>query len=178
MSRYFKMSYRTLGENKELRDCIMYIGEYYGKNNDDSFKAGVNYLAKKVKGASKRSVRFMVYPKKIRNSQMDSWWFKKNSYSRVYDYIIFKMVYVLKKEKDINEKKKIIKLLSDLYQRVLLKDPRISKSFCGILVNKQNDMLRSATNRKEYEKEIQVIDGLIEGYESCGRRYDSYLSDL
>ena len=86
MSRFVKISYPSQSNevNEALKECIMYIGNHYGNNRDNLYKSGVDYLAKKVKGASKTAVRRMVYSKKIKNHAEREWHFRKKIYAKTY----------------------------------------------------------------------------------------------
>ena len=69
MLGYVKICYKTKEVNTPLKKCIMYIGKHYGKDNSNLFESGVTYLAKHVKGASKTSIRKMVYPNTVKGSE-------------------------------------------------------------------------------------------------------------
>lgn len=169
MSSYVKISYRTKGGNTELKKCIMFIGKFYGKNNTDLVKSGIEFLAKKVKGASKRSVKFMIYPKSIKNSESKQWNFKKCSYDRVYRFIIYKML------QKSDHRQEGLELLHSLYIELIQNQNNISKVVSDILVLEQKDLLEFAIDKPQYASSQKVIKKILACYEECDIRCKNYL---
>lgn len=167
MSVYFKISYKTKNVNSALKECIMYIGKYYGKNKegDDLYKSGKCFLSKKVKGASKISINRMVYPKSIKCSKMKEWRFKKCSYERTYRYIIYIM---LKNEK---YKENAMDLLHNLYLELFLNDNNMYKALSNILVLDQKNALLFASDKPQYKSDQKFINNVLKCFDECDKIY-------
>ena len=168
MSSYIKISYPTSDVNYALKECIMYIGKKYGKNNKDYLKSGIAYLGKKVKGASNRAIRFMIFSKKINGSESKQWCFKKNSYRKVYRYIIYRL---LKEDKEGREK--ALNLLQNLYLQEKSIDSMINKKFSDILVLQQKEALIYAVDKLQFRNDKEVIEKILQCYNKCDVMYDS-----
>lgn len=171
MSSYIKISYPTNPTNQALMRCVMYIGEYYGKNKKDKLDEGITYLAKKVKGASKRSIRFMIYSQKVNQSQMRCWRFKKNSFYRAYEYIINRLL-----NKKIGDRELALQLLHDLYIEQI-KKWEIEKNFSDILLYQQMEALEWAIDKQQYKKWQGHIDKIIKECKASDIKYRKYLED-
>lgn len=169
MLRYIKISYQTHSTNQALMKCIMYIGKYYGKNKLDELEEGIAYLAKKVKGASKCSIKFMIYSKKIDKSQMREWRFKKKSYDRVYRYIINRLL----NNKNGN-REEALELLHGLYIEYV-NNYGIRKQFSELLVREQKELLSWAIDKTQYQKYKDDIKKIIQAYDECDKKYNQYL---
>lgn len=172
MSSYVKISYKTKNINLALKDCIEYIGKYYGNNKryNNTYKSGKAFLAKKVRGASKTSINYMVYPKKIKNSEMKQWKFKYNSYERTYRYIVYKMLH----KKEIKEES--ILLLHNLYLELIRNGNSTPKILSNILVYEQKDALLFARNKPQYEQYKEEIKKILNCYNKCDKIYKHCLN--
>ena len=166
MLNYLNISYKTQPYNKALKKCIMFIGKYYGKNNGNLYKSGVNYLAKKVRGATRNSVNYMVYPKSIKNSTMKQWKFKKNAYTRTYRYILYKM------SKDQINQEEARSLLKQLFLEIR-NDPDVSKLLSDVLVLEQKRLLLFAVDKPQYNKKSVI--NILDCYSECDSKYINLL---
>lgn len=167
MSVYLKISYKTKSENIALKECIMHIGKLYGNNRYNSlYKAGKALIAKKVPGATKTSINYMVYPKKIKNKDMKQWRFKKRSYERTYRYIIYIMLH--KSE----NKEESLSLLHNLYLELLQTNKTLSKTLSNILVSEQKDILLFALDKPQYKRWQEQIDNILNEYKECDKNYN------
>lgn len=170
MSSYIKISYETNGYNVALKKCIMFIGKYYGKNNNDLFKSGKIFLSKRVGHASKTSIHKMVYSKKIKNSNARQWSFKKRSYAEVYRYIIYRMLHT------DEHRAEALSLLHDLYIELKNRNNETKYIISDILVCEQKDLLKFAIDKPQYESNFKYIDIILNEYEYCDDTYQRYLN--
>ena len=169
MSMYVNISYPTKDENEILKECIKFIGKKYGKDQRDLLDSGVAYLAKKVKGASKRSIKFMYRSKKIKGSDSRQWKFKKNSYERAYRYII----YILSND-DNDGIKKVAGMLKLLYlQRK--KEFVINNCLSDILVLQQKEALFYAVNKPQFDNDRKIIKKILRCYLECDNKNEKLL---
>ena len=169
MFNYINISYPTKTTNQALFKCIMYIGKYYGNNENDIFDSGVTYISKKVKGATKRSVRFMVFPKSIKKRKAKQWKFKKKAYDRCYRYIINRLL-----NKKEGNREEAIELLHNLFREENVWGD-YSKCISDILVFEQKELLRWAVDKSQYEEYKNDIDCILNTYKECDEKYDSCL---
>lgn len=165
MSTYLKISYKTQNTNQALMKCVMYIGKYYGKNNYDLLDGGITYLSKKIGNASKRSIKFMIYSDRIKNSQMRQWRFKKNSYERVYKYIISRLL-----NKKAGNQEEALKLLHNLYIETNSKFA-INNTFSDILVLEQKDLLSWSVDKQQYINGKKYIEKILKAFDECDAKY-------
>lgn len=166
MTKYVKISYKTQRTNEALKKCIEYIGKYYGKNQNNLYKSGKKVLAKKVKGASKTSVHKMVYSKKIRNSEMRQWEFKKRAYERLYR-TIFKMMLQLDKNQD--EAKR---LLHDLCVEACRNNRDVNRTLSDTVVREQKKLLHFAIDKPQYSVFQDEVKKILAEYEKCDATYN------
>lgn len=167
MSSYVKISYKTKGRNRALEECIKFIGRLYGNNKkNDDLEAGITYLAKKVKGASRTSIKYMIESKKINNSGARQWLFKKNSYDRAYRYIVYRML-----KGDAQHKEDALKLLKILYAQVKKEDPKAAEILSNILVPQQRDTLWYAIDKPQFINDQEIIKRILTCYEECNSEY-------
>lgn len=166
MSRFVKISYPSQSNevNEALKECIMYIGNHYGNNRDNLYKSGVDYLAKKVKGASKTAVRRMVYSKKIKNHAEREWHFRKKIYAKTYECIFYTMITHADK---IEERPKAIALLRKLYNQIE-KNPKL---LSDVTVPLQKDMLKININMRTDESETKAIKEILNAFRICDNKY-------
>lgn len=170
MLGYVKISYKTRSANYALKKCIEFIGKYYGNNRyNHIYKSGKAFLAKKVKGASKTSINYMVYPKKVKNSEMKEWRFKKVSYDRAYRYIIYKMLQTHTHEEEA------ISLLHSLFIELKMTNNDISKILSNILVLEEKDILMFAKNKPQYISNQKIIQKILKSYNDCDVIYQQCL---
>lgn len=98
MGAYIKISYSSTvagKSNRGLKEAIEYIGKRYGKlanveglSSKRYEKAGIAYIAKRFGHFRKSAVKYMIYPKKIKNSESRQWCYNKQIYVRAYKLIL------------------------------------------------------------------------------------------
>lgn len=169
MSSYIKISYETKGNNIALKECIAFIGRYYGKKMNDPFKSGVMFLSKKVVHASTTSIYKMVYSKKIKNSDARQWSFKKRSYADVYRYIIYRMLHASE------HRAEALSLLHGLFMDLKTHNREAKYIVSDILVPEQKDLLKFAIDKPQYESNLKHIDKILREYAYCDDAYKIYL---
>lgn len=165
MSSYLKISYITTKTNQALMKCIMYIGKYYGDNSTYDLYYGIKYLARNCR-TSRVSVRKMIYATDIRGQKAKQWSFKKRTYSRVYRYILDRVL-----NSKVGNREEALLLLHDLYVEAKTQDVSVVKDISNALVLQQKKMLNWASDKSEYAKERDVINKILETYEKCDGEY-------
>jgi hypothetical protein len=122
MSQYLKISNVVAGSvNSGLKQSIEYIGKHYGKlankkgyDNNAYFKYGVKFIAKQFGRFRKNAIRYMVYPKNIKDSERcKQWCFNKQTYSQAFGYIIDKLLLCPTQDSEY-----VATLLNKLYETI------------------------------------------------------------
>ena len=98
MGAYVKISYSskiTGNYNFGLRHSFVYIGRRYGKlanieglDDNQYLKEGIAYIAKKIGKYRKSAIKYMIYPKKIKDSINKQWCYHKQVYAKAYFLIL------------------------------------------------------------------------------------------
>lgn len=171
MSFYVKISYPCKHTNQALFKSICYIGKYYFPRSGDYYKNGVCYLAKKVKGCSKSSVKLSVSPRTIPNNKLSKeYHFKRRAYRRMYRHIIK----CLTDEKHGN-REEAIALLRSLYVELKQKDISITLDFSSILTNQEKTVLNWARINQTYGYDRKEIKAILKCFDECDSEYSYFL---
>ena len=169
MSSYLKISYITTKTNQALMKCIMYIGKYYGDNNTYDLHYGIKYLARNCR-TSRVSVRKMIYATNVRGQKAKQWSFKKRTYSRVYRYIINRVL-----NSKVGNREEALLLLHNLYVEAKTQDTNVVKNISDALVLQQKKMLNWASDKSQYTKEWDIINKILEVYGECDGKYSGMI---
>lgn len=172
MAKYLKISYVTSNSNQALLKCIAYIGKYSYENdicntNTVNLQKGINYLARKCR-TSKTSIRKMIFAKKYNGYSAMQWSFDKRKYSKVYRYILGKIISV-----KFGNKEEALELLHNLYIETQTHKNGIEKIISDVIVFEQKNLLEWASNKNQYDQD--VIDRILAIYNECDRKYHNIL---
>lgn len=142
MGAYLKLDY-SCSYNRGMRKALIYIGRNYGKHKHKNectdyeyYNSGVEYVAKKFGRFRKNAIRYMVYPKKIKESNNKRWYFNKQIYVKAYSVIVDCL---LKSKGD--DRAEVLRLLTDLFIESKIIDPQAERVCSNALIFWQKKML-------------------------------------
>lgn len=173
MPWYVKISYPSNGCNQALYKSIAYIGKYFCNYTGDSYKDGVTYLSKKVRGASKRAVRLMVEQKKIKNSEVSrQWCFRYRVYRRLYRRILNCLT-----EPKCGNNDEAKEIIHSLYIELLQQKKGIERTISNVMVRNEKNVLNyaSITNKEKYAIYQEEITAIKETFVECDKIYSKLL---
>ncbi len=171
MPYYVKISHIAKGSNQELIKCISYIGKYYYRNTGDYYKDGVAYLKRKVKGATKRSIKLMVGHRAIKNNpDMCQWCFKYRVYRRIYMYILQCL-----NNKKYGDEREAKELLHSLVIELRNNNTSVKKEISDILAYNEKEVLEWAIDKEPYVIFQKEIDAILKVYAACDNKYSQCL---
>lgn len=167
MPWYVKISYRSNGSNQALIKAISYIGKYYYHHTDNYYKDGITYLAKKVRGASKRSIKLMINQRKIKNnSYVRQWCFKYRVYRRVYRYILQCLV-----NGKYGDKEEAKEILHSLYFELKKRNCDIKNEISDIIVSEEKEILGWAIDKSQYKIYQKEIEAILNTFKECDDKF-------
>lgn len=142
MGAYLKLDY-SCSYNRGMKKALIFIGRCYGKHkhknvcsDNEYYNSGVKFIAKKFGRFRNNAIKYMVYPKKIKNSNNKRWCFNKQIYVRAYSMIVDCL---LKSKGD--DRKEVLWLLTDLFIESKNIDPEAERVCSNALVFWQKRML-------------------------------------
>lgn len=160
MSSYIKIPYIAANPNNALKECIIFIGRYYGENERNPYKKGLRYVAQKCR-TSKTAIRNMIYAYSIKGFVANQWRFKKKSYAKAYEYIVNVMVH-----DSTGHRKEAEKLLQKLCKNTKgkIKD---KVKISDVLILQQREMLENAEGMDSYVQEKEDIGNILKIIAIC-----------
>ena len=167
MSWYVKISYPSSGSNQALIRSIKYIGKYYNPKSGDYYLDGIKFLKKRVRGASLRSIKFMVEQRKIKNtSKIRQWCFKYRVYRRLYSYIVTCMT-----NKKYGNEIEAKEILHSLYISQKQKNKEIEKYMSNILAAEEKVVLEWARPLEQYSIHKKEIEEILKNFDECDEKF-------
>lgn len=168
MGAYIKISSDKAGScNSGLKQSIVYIGKKYGRlankegaTSKQYLKSGIAFVAKKFGRMRHNAIKYMIFPKRIKNSTKKQWNFNKQTYARAFSLIVD---YLLKAAPE--DKEYVYDLLNKLYQDSSGYGDDVERICSDALIYWQKKMLSVNRNNPEIGEDAGIMLRDIERYD-------------